>query len=524
MGDPCTDNENQESEHHFSAAFALRHGIIDEVLYNGLTTCLDKPNSGICKDARAQYALAKENLFDEYNVYGVNGFTGYDEISTFLCDTNVLKALHVNSSPNAAPICTWQFETPLHYSKVNVGCADIPSPAGPGIINISDIYRELAGKLRIVLYNGDVDPAIDTIGSQRAAYAFGMPVKAGGEWRPWSYNETAAGESLLEWKMPSYGQSLSYNGNGEQLGGYVVDFEGDFTYLTFHGSGHMVPEYKPQAALAFFKKFIHDDAYAPPFEYPDDLDKALDDINKRKDDRSQIRSNIDEYYERTSNMSYEMALQKHYERISADMDDDFIDALPNVAPLRSRQYSGFLGLHGTNEGSAIHYWHVEAENVDPDDAPLVIWLTGGPGGSSLGAALTEHGPLILNRTGYNLIHNPYGWSGPANMLFLESPPGVGFSYCSEQLGDSSVICKASDDSAAEANLDALRAFLIRFPQYLGRDLLITGESYAGEDSYIFTYTYTYIYSFILLHNFAPPRFFPVLTLNTLMLSFRTPAL
>ena len=112
------------------------------------------------------------------------------------------------------------------------------------MISIKDIYREMAGKIRMVLYNGDVDPALDTIGSARAAYGFGLAVKPGGEWRPWIYEEGAAGGEILEWKLPAFGQSLSYAGNGKQLGGYVVDFEEGFSYVTFHGSGHMVPEYK----------------------------------------------------------------------------------------------------------------------------------------------------------------------------------------------------------------------------------------------------------------------------------------
>ena len=55
-------------------------------------------------------------------VYGVNGQTGYNLLSGLLCDDAVLKALHVDGSPNAAPVCKWTFETPLDYNKVNVGC------------------------------------------------------------------------------------------------------------------------------------------------------------------------------------------------------------------------------------------------------------------------------------------------------------------------------------------------------------------------------------------------------------------
>ena len=65
------------------------------------------------------------------------------------------------------------------------------------------------------------------------------------------------------------------------------------------------------------------------------------------------------------------------------------------------------------------------------------------------------------------------------MLFLESPPGVGFSYCAAQTVTPSAICYADDYTTVEANLDALREFIFRYPEYVGRDFYITGESYAG---------------------------------------------
>ncbi|CAE7451512.1 SCPL31 [Symbiodinium natans] len=42
--------------------------------------------------------------------------------------------------------------------------------------------------------------------------------------------------------------------------------------------------------------------------------------------------------------------------------------------------------------------------------------------------LQENGPLLINTTG-GLMKNPYAWTKQANMLFMESPGGVGYSFC-----------------------------------------------------------------------------------------------
>lgn len=72
----------------------------------------------------------------------------------------------------------------------------------------------------------------------------GFGIKEGGDWRPWVYHMTGVGASFLQWKFEGFGESLTFGDVGEQLGGYVVSFNSNFTFLTIHGSGHMVPEYK----------------------------------------------------------------------------------------------------------------------------------------------------------------------------------------------------------------------------------------------------------------------------------------
>jgi carboxypeptidase C (cathepsin A) len=45
------------------------------------------------------------------------------------------------------------------------------------------------------------------------------------------------------------------------MGGFVTRYEGDFDYLTIRGSGHMVPQYKPKAALAFLNAWLANEDY-----------------------------------------------------------------------------------------------------------------------------------------------------------------------------------------------------------------------------------------------------------------------
>ena len=64
----------------------------------------------------------------------------------------------------------------------------------------------------------------------------------------------------------------------------------------------------------------------------------------------------------------------------------------------------------------------------------------------------------------------------ANVLFLESPAGVGFSYTNT----SSDFNTTGDSTTANDNVVFLLNWLERFPEYKKRDFYISGESYAGH--------------------------------------------
>jgi carboxypeptidase C (cathepsin A) len=91
---------------------------------------------------------------------------------------------------------------------------------------------------------------------------------------------------------------------------------------------------------------------------------------------------------------------------------------------------------------------------------------------------TELGPLLMNATG-GLMENPWSWTkAGVNLLAIEAPMGVGFSYCSRQINDKKP-CVNSDQSTAKVSRAALVDFFTnKFPELNG-DFYITGESYAG---------------------------------------------
>ncbi|KAK2970593.1 hypothetical protein RJ640_011782 [Escallonia rubra] len=156
---------------------------------------------------------------------------------------------------------------------------------------------------------------------------------------------------------------------------------------------------------------------------------------------------------------------------------DKITQLPGQPQVSFQQYSGYVTVDEKKQ-RALFYYFVEAE-IDPSSKPLVLWLNGGPGCSSLGVgAFSENGPF--RPSGEVLVRNEYSWNREANMLYLETPIGVGFSYTTESSTYVPVNDKITGMFLHLDNLVFLRNWFVKFPEYRNRSLFITGESYAGH--------------------------------------------
>ena len=155
---------------------------------------------------------------------------------------------------------------------------------------------------------------------------------------------------------------------------------------------------------------------------------------------------------------------------------DPVTSLPGLnEPLNFTVDSGYITVD-EEHGRALFYVYTGSQRNESTD-PLVIWFTGGPGCSSLIALLSEHGPFQMNFTagGQGINLNPYAWNKVANVIYLESPAGVGFSYSN-----------TTDDYTTgdmQTAMDAyafLQGFLDKFPNLRSNPFWVTGESYGGH--------------------------------------------
>lgn len=133
-------------------------------------------------------------------------------------------------------------------------------------------------------------------------------------------------------------------------------------------------------------------------------------------------------------------------------------------------YSGYLNASDTRR---LHYILVESKS-DPVNDPILFWFNGGPGCSSLLGFMAEHGPCVIEDGATTVSINPRPWNEKANVVYLESPAGVGFSTAEK--GSDWI---QNDFTSSGDAFQALKQFYDKFPEYKKNDLYLSGESYGG---------------------------------------------
>ncbi|TPX10211.1 uncharacterized protein E0L32_001408 [Thyridium curvatum] len=184
-----------------------------------------------------------------------------------------------------------------------------------------------------------------------------------------------------------------------------------------------------------------------------------------------------------------------------------------------KQYTGWVNVPGRYDTN-LFFWFVAARQPT---SLLTIWLNGGPGSSSMVGLFTETGPCEVVELGKDRLGTAareWGWDRASNMLFIDQPNQVGFSYDVSTNGTLNLLSQEisippkstadysplvlngtfssqnvsstanTTELAAKAIYHMMQGFLTTFPQYnppnsstLGVNLF--AESYGGKYGPIF---------------------------------------
>lgn len=123
--------------------------------------------------------------------------------------------------------------------------------------------------------------------------------------------------------------------------------------------------------------------------------------------------------------------------------------------------------------SNLFFWFFRKTSSDWQKAPLLLWLQGGPGCSSMHGLFEENGPFIVTEDG--LKRRDYSWTNAYNMIYIDNPVGSGFSFTDSPKGYIN-----TQEEVADHLYAALTQFFQLFPELETNAFYITGESYAGR--------------------------------------------
>jgi carboxypeptidase D len=174
-----------------------------------------------------------------------------------------------------------------------------------------------------------------------------------------------------------------------------------------------------------------------------------------------------------------------------------VSSIPNLPKAEFDQFGNYAGVITVDEktNSTLFFWLVTPKDAQPAKRPLILWLNGGPGCSSMDGLWLENGPyrVVEGSGGSKVVINRPNWVeevGP--MLFLDQPVGTGFS----STADRAALSRTEKAMAANV-ITFLTKWFALFADYTEADFYIAGESFAG--TYI-----PYISAAILDHNAGLP--------------------
>lgn len=141
-------------------------------------------------------------------------------------------------------------------------------------------------------------------------------------------------------------------------------------------------------------------------------------------------------------------------------------------------YSGYFTVDKTFN-SNLFFWFFPAASNDKN-APIILWLQGGPGATSLIGLFGENGPFIVKRK-KGLKIRPYSWTNTNSVIYIDNPVGTGYSFTGNGYAQ-------NETKVGEDLYNGLIQFFTMFPDLQKNEFFIAGESYAGK--YVPAISYT----------------------------------
>ncbi|KAL1330786.1 hypothetical protein HN51_048037 [Arachis hypogaea] len=155
-----------------------------------------------------------------------------------------------------------------------------------------------------------------------------------------------------------------------------------------------------------------------------------------------------------------------------------VEYLPGFdGPLPFQLETGYVGLGDSEDDMQVFYYFVKSEN-DPKNDPLLLWLTGGPGCSSISGFVFQIGPVQFKVEEFDgslpkLIYRASSWTKVANVIFVDLPMGTGFSYAKD------VLSQRSDWKLVHHAHQFIRKWLTENPEYISNEFYMAADSYSG---------------------------------------------
>ncbi|KAF5278369.1 hypothetical protein FQA39_LY05858 [Lamprigera yunnana] len=141
-------------------------------------------------------------------------------------------------------------------------------------------------------------------------------------------------------------------------------------------------------------------------------------------------------------------------------------------------YSAYFTVN-ENFNSNLFFWFFPSQ-VDYTNDPVLLWLQGGPGSTSLFGLFSENGPFVVTPK-LKLKLRKYSWTHGHSVLYIDNPVGTGYSFTNNGYSQNETVI-------GENLYNALQQFFQLFPELQKNPFYVTGESYAGNYDMVNIYT------------------------------------